>query len=101
MTCDWVFNKFDGIVSTSPFSALSGIVDGMERLETFYTRRPHPASCVYKTFLNGQIFRHMLQNLQLHLKPLMIYWVFKTIEKLDLSRIPVINVVDPSGSNGF
>jgi len=35
------FNKFGGIGSTPFFRALRGMIDGMELLETFYTRRPY------------------------------------------------------------
>lgn len=37
------FNKFGGIGSTPSFQLIAGMKDGMERFQTFYARRPHPA----------------------------------------------------------
>lgn len=37
------FNKFGGIGSTPSFQVIAGMKDGMERFQTFYERRPHPA----------------------------------------------------------
>ena len=37
------YNPNGGIGSTPSFRLLSELEDGMERFETFYTRRPHPS----------------------------------------------------------
>jgi len=37
------FNKFGGIGSTPSFQGIAGMKDGIERFQTFYERRPHPA----------------------------------------------------------
>lgn len=36
------YNRFGGIGSTPSFQYLARMPDYLERLETFYTRRPHP-----------------------------------------------------------
>ena len=36
-------NKFGGIGSTPSFQLILGMSDGLERFETFFERRPHPA----------------------------------------------------------
>lgn len=92
------FNKFGGIGSTPSFRAIRGMEDGMERFETFFDRRPHPA------FVRIPDVPRLSQDPAYAIEftvtadtieDLMAF--VETIEKLDLSRIPVVSGFGPNG----
>ena len=92
------FNKFGGIGSTPSFRGLRGMDDGMERFQTFYTRRPHPAFVRVPGVPKWSNVPAYAVEFIVTLESIDDLLAFvKTIEKLDLSRIPVVNGVGPSG----
>ena len=91
-------NKFGGIGSTPSFRALKGMEDGMERFQTFYERRPHPAfvrvSDVSRWSKEPAYTTEFTMTVEA-IDDLMAF--VESIEKLDLSRIPVVRGFGPSG----
>ena len=91
------FNKFGGIGSTPSFRLLRGIEDGMVRFQTFYERRPHPVFVRVPNiprWSKAPAYATEFTVTPEAIKDLMAF--VKTIKKIDLSRIPVINGVGPN-----
>ena len=76
---------------------MRALEDGMERFQTFYSRRPHPAIvCVPNDPEWSNVPAYATE---FTVTPNAIYGLLafvKTIEKLDLSQMPVINGVGSS-----
>ena len=74
------------------------MVDGMVRFEIFYTRRPHPAFVRVQNAPKWSKVLAYAEEFKVTPESISNLLTFvKTIEKLDLSSIPVINDVGPSG----
>jgi len=90
------FNKFGGIGSTPSFPLIAGMKDGMDRFQTFFERRPHPAFVtipgVTRPGDTGYALPFTVSPETLD--DLMAY--VKTIERKDLDRIPVVGGVGPT-----
>ncbi|NQV98687.1 MAG: hypothetical protein HQ483_03225 [Rhodospirillales bacterium] len=92
------FNKFGGIGSTPSFRAIKGMDDGIERFQTFFDRRPHPAFVRVPDVPRpapGPAYAIEFTVTAETIDDLMAY--VETVEKLDLSRIPVVRGFGPSG----
>ena len=91
-------NKFGGIDFTPSFRGVRGVEDGMERYQTFYTRRPHPAFVRVldvPKWSNVPAYATEFTVTPEAIDDLLAF--VKTIAKLDLLQIPVTNGVGPSG----
>ncbi|MFB0993147.1 MAG: hypothetical protein QMB78_13265, partial [Rhodospirillales bacterium] len=84
--------------STSSFRGVRVMEDGMERFQTFYTRRPHPAFVRVPDVPERSNVSAYATEFTVTPEAIDDLLAFvKTIEKLDLSQMPVINGVGPSG----
>lgn len=91
------FNKFGGIGSTPSFRGIKGMDDGMERFQTFYERRPHPAFVRIPDvprWSKAPAYTTEFTMTVEAIDDLMAY--VETIEELDLSRIPVVRGFGPN-----
>ncbi len=91
------FNKFGGIGSTPSFPLIRGLDDGMERFQTFYARRPHPAFITVPNvpkWSKAPAYAAEFTVTEEAIEDLLTY--VKTIEKLDLSRVPVVRGFGPT-----
>jgi len=90
------FNKFGGIGSTPSFPLIAGMKDGMDRFQTFFERRPHPAFVTIPGITTPGDTGYALPFTVTTdtLGDLMAY--VKTIERKDLDRIPVVGGVGPT-----
>jgi len=90
------FNKFGGIGSTPSFPLIAGMKDGMDRFQTFFERRPHPAFVtipgITKPGDTGYALPFTVTTETID--GLMAY--VKTIERKDLDRVPVVGGVGPT-----
>lgn len=91
------FNKFGGIGSTPSFRLIRGLEDGMERFQTFYERRPHPVFVRVPDVPKWSDADPYVTEFTVTLEAIDDLLAYaETIEKLDLSRIPVVGGVGPS-----
>ncbi len=85
------YNKFGGIGSTPSFQLIAGMSDGLERFETFFERRPHPAfvriAGAEKQMLGTAYATQFMVTADSIVE---IIAFVKTLKKKDLSKIPVM-----------